>query len=312
MADIANVQKDRIVIESASGNDMAIDSEGRVEATSRSIVSSSNSTTTPLGSNATFTGTAIETLQVAVITVFVYTSHSSATNGLKAQWSTDGTNWDDEDTFTITTTGTKQFSFGPMAARYFRIAYTNGATAQSAFRLQTILHPFYIKPSSHRIGDTISAENDAELMISVLQGQSSITGNFEPVKTKSNRLLVSQELSSPANTTAVVQSAFGDVATTTGEDTIYTITNGKTLTIQRLSAGSEETTGGSVVELFEDPNGNLTGMTRIETIFTNGNSGNVDIGLDFIGNGTRRIVLRRRGFTSSAREMFGRWQGFEV
>lgn len=116
----------------------------------------------------------------------------------------------------------------------------------------------------------------------------------------------------PANTTAVTTSAFGDVSNTSGDDTYYTITNTKVLTIQTLVAGSEETTGGAIVELFYDPNANLTGMTRISTLFVNGTSDNTPVGQNFTGNGTRRIVLRRRSYSSSAREMFGQWIGYEA
>ena len=116
----------------------------------------------------------------------------------------------------------------------------------------------------------------------------------------------------PANTLAVVISAFGNVNSTAGTDTYYTITNTKVLTIQTLLSGSEETTGGAIVELFYDPNANLTGMTRISTEFINGSSDYAPVGQSFTGNGTRRIVLRRRSYSSSAREMFGQWIGYEA
>ena len=115
----------------------------------------------------------------------------------------------------------------------------------------------------------------------------------------------------PVNTTPKNVSAFGDVASTAGVDTYYTITNGKILTIQSFIAGAEENTGGSVCEMFYDPNANLTGMTRISTLYLNGSSDNTPVQQTFTGNGTRRIVLRRRGFSSNAREMFAQWFGYE-
>jgi hypothetical protein len=116
----------------------------------------------------------------------------------------------------------------------------------------------------------------------------------------------------PANTVAVTITGFGDVASTSGEDVFHTITNTKILTVQSLIAGSEESTGGSVVELFYDPNANLTGMTRVSTIFVNGTSDNTPVQQNFTGNGTRRMVLRRRGFSGSAREMFAQFIGYEA
>jgi len=115
----------------------------------------------------------------------------------------------------------------------------------------------------------------------------------------------------PVDATPVNISAFGDVASTAGVDTYYTITNAKTLTIQTLLAGAEYEVSGSIVELFYDPNGDLTVLTRISTIFVNATSDTAPVQQIFIGNGTRRIVLRRRGFGASAREMFAQWFGYE-
>ena len=118
-------------------------------------------------------------------------------------------------------------------------------------------------------------------------------------------------ISTPVTATQIIEENFASIATTSGIDTTHTITNATTLTIQQFTSGSEEKTGGGVTELFEDPNGDLSVLNRIESIFTNGSSSNSIIGQDFIGDGTRRIVMRQRGYTSNSREMFGRWQGFE-
>jgi hypothetical protein len=115
----------------------------------------------------------------------------------------------------------------------------------------------------------------------------------------------------PATATPVNISAFGDVSSTSGDDTYYTITNTKILIIQTIIAGAEATTGGSIVELFYDPNANLTGMTRISTLFVDGASDTAPVQQHFTGNGTRRIVLRKRAFAASAREMFAQWFGYE-
>lgn len=116
----------------------------------------------------------------------------------------------------------------------------------------------------------------------------------------------------PTGTTQVVQETFSDVASTAGVDLNYVIPNGETLTIQLLVAGAEESTGGSVVELFYDPNGDLSVLTRISTLFVNGQSDNTPVNQEFVGNGTRRIVVRKRGYSSAAREMFAQWIGFRV
>lgn len=115
----------------------------------------------------------------------------------------------------------------------------------------------------------------------------------------------------PIGATAVNVEAFGSVGTTAGTDTFYTITNGKTLTIQSFFGGAEEKTGGSVCELFYDPNGDLSVLTRIRAIWVNGDSFTVGVQQEFDGNGTRRIVARRRGYTASGREMEVAFSGYE-
>lgn len=130
------------------------------------ILSVANSTATPLAANATFTGTAEDVTDYGSITVQIFTNQASATSGFKPQYSSDATNWDDGDAYTvfITPAGNgKYFSFPPQA-KYFRLVYINGATLQTAFRMQTIFRRSTVKPSSHRIGDTLDDENDAELV----------------------------------------------------------------------------------------------------------------------------------------------------
>ncbi|MCK9370129.1 hypothetical protein M0R04_09515 [Candidatus Dojkabacteria bacterium] len=133
-------------------------------------VSILNSTNVVLAGGATWTGTAEITDNYGVIQVIVKASHDSATNGLVVEFSPDGTNWDSNDMYTITANVGKVFSFQP-AAQYYRVSYTNGATLQTYFRLQTSLKPYYVKPSSHRIADNISSQDDAELVKAVLAAE---------------------------------------------------------------------------------------------------------------------------------------------
>lgn len=129
-------------------------------------VSVANSTVTPLAANATFTGTSEDVTDYSSITVQIFTDQASAASGFKPQYSPDGTNWDDGDTYTIAATPAnngKYFSF-PTQAKYFRMVYINGSTIQTAFRLQTIFRRSTVKSSSHRLGDYIDDENDAELV----------------------------------------------------------------------------------------------------------------------------------------------------
>lgn len=153
------------------------------------LLSTLNSTSAPLTSSSVYTGTFEECLDYATITVIVFANVASATSGFEIQWSSDGSNIDDSDGYTIQAATGKQYSFGVMA-RYFRIKYTNGGTNQSAFRLQTILHSSHIKPSSHRIDDTVVADDDAELSKTVITGKR-LDGTYGTASfDDSNRLIV--------------------------------------------------------------------------------------------------------------------------
>lgn len=133
-------------------------------------VSSANSTSTPLGAGAVFTGTFEDVLGYANVAVSIYSSHASAVDGLEIQFSSNGIDVDETDNYTISASTGNQFSFG-VIARYYRIKYTNGATPQSAFRLSSLYHIAAPKPSSHRIDGTITGQNDAELSKAVLTGK---------------------------------------------------------------------------------------------------------------------------------------------
>lgn len=124
-------------------------------------VSTANSSTAVLGASAVFTGTSEDIKDYAVIQINVIASHASATDGLSVQQSSNGTDWDSTDVFTIAAATGKAFSFQP-AARFFRLVYTNGGTLQTYFRLQTIFHYALTKGSSQRPSDGRSNENDFE------------------------------------------------------------------------------------------------------------------------------------------------------
>lgn len=158
-------------------------------------VDANNNTSIPLGGEAVFTGTSTDILQFTGITISVFTDVASAIDGLSVQFSADATNWDHLDVFTIPAGTGKTFSFQPVA-RYMRIVYTNGGSAQSTFRLSTILKTQPGKPSSHRIADSISSQDDAEVVKAVLTGenpsnqfvnfQATTAGNFKVSLEESN------------------------------------------------------------------------------------------------------------------------------
>jgi len=134
---------------------------GALSVTANGIISTVNSTSVALAANGVFTGPAEDITEFADVRLMVFADQPSAVDGLQLQQSTNGTNWDSIDAFTVPATTGRPFSVGA-SARFFRIVYTNGATAQTAFRLQTKLYKAYGKGASVRPQDARSNENDFE------------------------------------------------------------------------------------------------------------------------------------------------------
>lgn len=111
----------------------------------------------------------------------------------------------------------------------------------------------------------------------------------------------------PLGTTAINISA--QSAHTGVVDTPYLITNLKTLTIQCFRGGAESL---SKIELFEDPNGDLSVLNLIRVGYATGsNIPDFTLAETFLGDGTRRILLRRTRLSGGNAETSGFWDGFE-
>lgn len=123
------------------------------------FVSTVNSTAAVLAAAGVFTGTSEDVTHFPYISIAVFADQASATDGLQIQQSSNGTNWDNVDSFTIPASSGKTFTFGRVG-RYLRVVYTNGGTLQGAFRLQTLLTRTGSKDSSVRPQDARSNEND--------------------------------------------------------------------------------------------------------------------------------------------------------
>ncbi len=104
------------------------------------LIDSNNTTATPLVANATFNGSITDVSAYSCITINSYSDVESLANGLKVQFSTDGTYFWTSTTITIIggITNVKSIS---VQAKYYRIQYTNGSTNQSIFTLQSNLQP---------------------------------------------------------------------------------------------------------------------------------------------------------------------------
>jgi hypothetical protein len=112
-----------------------------VQDNQESVLSATNSTVAQLAGDIAFTGTSVDCLGYAVVSVTVHTDQDSAVGGMQFQFSMDGTNWDDSHDYRMSAevTHTARFKFA-VTARYFRVVYTNGDTTTTELRIQTILH----------------------------------------------------------------------------------------------------------------------------------------------------------------------------
>jgi len=135
---------------------LKVDASGvlNVNATGGGIVDANNSTTTPLAGGGVFTGTAKDITGYGTVSVLVASDVASASGGFSFQFSSDGTNWDHAHNFDFAG-GNLSYNISA-ESRYFRIVYTNGASAQAYFRLQTVLRPQYVQPSQYAVSQTIT------------------------------------------------------------------------------------------------------------------------------------------------------------
>lgn len=126
-----------------------------------------NTTTTLLLANATFTGEWQDCLNYQEVNVSIVSDQNSATNGLVFQWSADGVNIGDTDTYSYyASSGGTNYTPNP-AFRYVRMVYTNGSVNQTSFSLQTILRRSMTGGSFHRIDSTLKDDADARLNITI-------------------------------------------------------------------------------------------------------------------------------------------------
>ena len=244
--------------------------------TSGNVLSSANSSSVPLGIGATFTGTSEEVLSYATISIATFSDQASATDGLSLEFSVDGVNWDHVDVYTVLANSGKVYTLGP-SARYFRVRYTNGGTAQTIFRLQTIYRIEPPKPSSHRLKDSLVTDDDAELVKAILTGEDAdVSGQFLLVKAKNGRLLVDQESTTPTSTTIAQFVTNGKVYTVSKnlnmaaadtDNPLVLIKNpsasGKTLYVYATHVGVNVTNVAANFKLWYDPT--ITANGTVET-----------------------------------------------
>ena len=138
----------------------------------QNVVSTLNSTNTPLGSNATFTGAFEDVKNFSSLSLLVRTDKDSATDGLKLQWSDDGVNVRRESIATMAgnTANGYYFSVGRQG-RYYRFTYTNGSDAQTVFAVEITHEATQGGGAYIPIGSNLSSLYTGLLTRSVITGQ---------------------------------------------------------------------------------------------------------------------------------------------
>jgi hypothetical protein len=158
--DIGGVKHQRVKVEyGADGSATDVSTATPLPVMLQNFASTVNSTAATLGIGGVFTGTSESVLGYGTVTVTVFADQVSATDGLSMQQSSNGTNWDNVDVYTIPASTGKTFK-ADINAAFYRTVYTNGGVAQTAFRLQTMYHQTGHMGSSIRPGDARSLQND--------------------------------------------------------------------------------------------------------------------------------------------------------
>jgi hypothetical protein len=171
-----------------------------------------NSTTTPLTSNATFTGTFSNLIAFPVVDVIVITDQSGT---LFLDVSSDGVTVAQTTSFAVTTT---LLFRSPFSWQYIRLRYTNGATAQTTFFLQCILRPSDPGLASLPLNRTVSTNSIAPLNRAILNAQAP-SGFYQSLQCDVSNILLVDVSNFPA-----IQPVSGTV--TTNQGTPNSLTNG--------------------------------------------------------------------------------------
>lgn len=245
------------------------------------VISVGNSSTTPLGANAIFTGSWEDLVTGGYVqaTVIVDSDKSSATNGFIMQLSEDGVTVDRQIPYTFTA-GTNNYFGIPREARYFRVVYTNGNQAQTTFRLQTILNPVVVGQSIAPIDYAIGTDTTVNLTRSVITGQTTGGGGgFVNVKVNPSGALVTasnifdsnganllatnapvgNESTLPVYPLAQVVKKQTFTVNTAGDNTVYTPAAGKAVKLLWYSYTSDAGNGSATKVILK------AGTTAIDT-----------------------------------------------
>jgi intein/homing endonuclease len=140
-------------------------------------IDTANSTTTPLGANATFTGTAVDCTANVINNVSICCMSDQA-GTLQMQWSHDNVVWTDHIQTVATTANVDTFVSDAVRSRYYRIVLINGAVAQTMLRLQTFTSGVTTTGTVRNAQTPVSGTDEAQTTRAIITGQSMATNNY--------------------------------------------------------------------------------------------------------------------------------------
>ena len=210
-----------------------------------SLVDSGNSSTAQLAASGVFTGAGVDCISYAAVTVLLHTDQDSAVDGFEFQWSMDNSNWDyiEARRVIVSVTDTVKFTV-PIAARYFRLKYTNGDTVTTGFRVQTILHRSPVPFQDLKSGCTIDPRQSG--IIVATETDEGVSKWLQSNSVGRLKAVIGEDPSQPvyvittSGTRSYYHKRFIDAdepaSITTGEDEPYDV-GGETLTISINGSG---------------------------------------------------------------------------
>jgi len=122
------------------------------------------------------------------------------------------------------------------------------------------------------------------------------------------RIAITRQPVVPIGATAIELTA--DTLINMLTDDVYTIPSAKTLYITKFLGSASYASNSSKVSLYYDPNGTGIGMSLIKTVFVNGNNFEFDVYEKYVGDGVKKIRLRREPMGGGLREVFGKFEGY--
>jgi hypothetical protein len=188
-----------------------------------------NTSDITLSGGGNFTGTWRELWKFGGLQVSVFSDVSSAVDGFKVEFSYDGLTVHYTNTYTYNASSGGIGYIFPPEFKFFRINYTNGAAAQTDFKLISTLKPTALFPSQSRITTALFDEAQVLLTKSVLSGKTSGGGGgYVDVKVNPSGHLQTNSTISGTVTTTVTGTVTTSEATRSGTITQTQATVGLT------------------------------------------------------------------------------------